>query len=50
MLLLRSLFAFDNTFEFVIIIFLAGFHAEVGNTENQRMNLAFEKLSLEREC
>lgn len=27
-------FAFDNTFEFVIIIFLAGFHAEVGDTES----------------
>ena len=34
LLCLCTLFAFDNTFEFVIIIFLAGFHAEVGDIES----------------
>lgn len=33
-MLFLLVFAFDNTFEFVIIIFFAGFHAEVGNKES----------------
>ena len=48
--MLLLVFAFANTFEFVIIIFLAGFRAEVGDAESGKMKSVFDKLTLKQEC